>query len=93
MTSLVVSSWPGAVMLVLLFSGFLCLYRIGKGPTAPDRTVAIDILGTLMVGFCAVLTWVTGRAFYMNIGITWALLSFIGTIALAKYLEGRDFDD
>jgi multicomponent Na+:H+ antiporter subunit F len=93
MISQVYFSWPTAVMLVLLFSGFLCLYRIGKGPTAPDRTVAIDILGTLMVGFCAVLTWVTGRAFYMNIGITWALLSFIGTVALAKYLEGRDFDD
>lgn len=85
--------WPAMVLMILLFSGFLCLYRIGRGPTAPDRTVAIDILGTLMVGFCAVLTWVTGEAFYMNIGISWALLSFIGTIALAKYLEGRAFDE
>jgi multicomponent Na+:H+ antiporter subunit F len=80
-------------MFVLLFSSFLCLYRIGAGPTAPDRTVAIDILGTLVVGFCAMMTWRTGKAFYMNIGITWALLSFIGTIALAKYLEGRGFDE
>jgi len=87
------SVWPSIFMLILLFSGFLCLYRIARGPTAPDRTVAIDILGTLMVGFCAILTWVTGKDYYMNIGITWALLSFIGTIALAKYLEGRDFDD
>ena len=85
--------WPSIIMLVLLFSGFLCLYRIGRGPTAPDRTVVIDILGTLMVGFCAVLTWITGKDFYMNIAIAWALLSFIGTIALAKYLEGRDFDE
>ena len=86
-------TWPMIFMLLLLFSGFLCLYRIGKGPSAPDRTVAIDLLGTSMVGFCAILTWITGKAFYMNIGITWALLSFIGTIALAKYLEGRNFDD
>ncbi len=93
MISQVYWSWPSIVMLVLLFSAFLCLYRIGKGPTAPDRTVAIDILGTLMVGFCAILTLTTGKGFYMNIGITWALLSFIGTIALAKYLEGRDFDE
>ena len=84
---------PEFFMLVLLFSAFLCLYRIGMGPSAPDRTVAIDILGTLVVGFCAILTMTTGKGFYMNIGITWALLSFIGTIALAKYLEGRDFDD
>ena len=89
----IIFTWPMIFMLILLFSGFLCLYRIGKGPSAPDRTVAIDILGTLMVGFCAILTWITGKAFYMNIGITWALLSFIGTIALAKYLEGRSFDE
>ncbi len=85
--------WPTIFMMVLLFASFLCLYRIGMGPTAPDRTVAIDILGTLIVGFCALMTWKTGKGYYMNIGITWALLSFIGTIALAKYLEGRDFDE
>ena len=88
-----VYSYISVFMIVLLFSGFLCLYRIGKGPSAPDRTVAIDILGTLIVAFCAMLTLSTGKAFYMNIGITWALLSFIGTIALAKYLEGRGFDE
>lgn len=85
--------WPMVFMIALLVSSFLCLYRIGRGPSAPDRTVAIDIIGTLMVGFCAILTLITGRDFYMNVGIAWALLSFIGTIALAKYLEGRHFDD
>jgi multicomponent Na+:H+ antiporter subunit F len=50
-------------------------------------------LGTVIVGFCAVLGLVTGRDFYMNVALAWALLSFIGTIALAKFLEGRSFDD
>ena len=77
----------------LLACCFLCLYRIGRGPSAPDRTVAIDILGTVIVGFCAVLGLVTRRDFYMNVALAWALLSFIGTIALAKFLEGRSFDD
>jgi len=77
----------------LLLGAFLCLYRIGRGPTAPDRTVAIDILGTLVVGFCCVMALLTGQGFYMNIAIAWALLSFIGTIALAKYLEGRQYDE
>ena len=67
--------------------------RIARGPTAPDRTVAIDILGIVVVGFCALMAIVTGKDFYMNIAITWALLSFIGTIALSKYLEGRGFDE
>jgi multicomponent Na+:H+ antiporter subunit F len=72
---------------------FMCLLRIARGPTAPDRTVAIDILGIVIVGFCALMAVITGRDFYINIAIVWALLSFIGTIALAKYLEGRGFDE
>ena len=78
---------------VLILGSFLCLYRIGKGPTAPDRIVAIDILGTLIVGFCVVLALTSGRDFYINVAIAWALLSFIGTLALAKHLEGRGFHE
>jgi len=77
----------------LLLCCFLCLYRIGRGPSAPDRTVAIDILGILIVGFCALTGLKARRSFYLDIALAWALLSFIGTIALAKFLEGRHFDD
>jgi len=55
--------------------------------------VAIDILGIIIVGFCALLSLATGKDFYLNVALAWALLSFIGTIALAKFLEGRSFDD
>jgi multicomponent Na+:H+ antiporter subunit F len=77
---------------VLIFGSALCLYRIGRGPSAPDRTVAIDILGTLVVGFCCIVAIWTGEEYYMNIAIAWALISFVGTLALAKYLEGRSYD-
>ncbi len=77
---------------VLILSSALCLYRVGRGPTAPDRTVAIDILGTLVVGFCCLIAWRTGRDYYITIAIAWALISFVGTLALAKYLEGRSYD-
>jgi multicomponent Na+:H+ antiporter subunit F len=69
------------------------LYRIGRGPSAPDRTVAIDILGIVIVGFCALMGIVTGKDFYLNVAMAWAILSWVGTIALAKFLEGRNFDD
>ena len=81
------------VMLVLMLSSFLCLYRIAKGPTAPDRTVAVDALGTLLTGFCCVFALYYGRDWFMNIAIVWALMSFIGAIALAKYLEGKFYDE
>lgn len=79
-------------LFVLLLCSFLCLYRILRGPTAPDRAVAIDILGILVVGFCAVLGISTGRSWYMDIGIAWGLQSFIATIALAKYIEGKGLE-
>jgi len=88
-----VSTFLVIVAAGLLLAAFLCLFRIGRGPTAPDRTVAIDILGTLVVGFCCVMALLTKQDFYMNIAIAWALLSFIGTIALAKYLEGRQYNE
>ena len=85
-------------MIALFYIGlfvccFLCLYRIGRGPSAPDRTVAIDILGIVIVGFCAIICIGTKKAFCLNVALAWALLSFIGTIALAKFLEGRSFDE
>ncbi len=78
---------------LLLLCMFMCLYRVGRGPTAPDRIVAIDIMGILMVGFCAIFSIITKKDLYMNIAISWALLNFIGTLSLAKYLEGRGFDE
>ncbi len=87
------SEFLSRAFLWLLVSAALCLYRILRGPTAPDRAVAIDMLGILIVGFCAILSIATGRDWYIDIGIAWALQSFIGIMALAKYLEGKDFDE
>jgi len=78
---------------VLFLCCFLCLFRIGRGPSAPDRAVALDILGTLIVGFCCLLALRSEREWLMNIAIAWALMSFIGTIGLAKYLERKAFDE
>jgi len=78
---------------VLFLCAVFCLWRILRGPTAPDRAVAIDILGIMIIGFCAILGIPTGRDWYIDIGIAWALQSFISILALGKYLEGRRFDE
>jgi len=83
----------GRVVYILILASLLVLFRVLKGPTAADRIVAIDIFGILIVGLCAVLSIAAGRSWYIDIGIAWGLQSFIGTLALAKYLEGRSFDD
>jgi multicomponent Na+:H+ antiporter subunit F len=78
---------------IIVMACMLCLFRIVRGPTAPDRIVAHDMLGVMVVGLCAVLTVTTGRTWYIDLGIAWALQSFISTLAFAKYLEGKGFED
>ncbi|MGC9342065.1 MAG: monovalent cation/H+ antiporter complex subunit F [Bacteroidales bacterium] len=70
-----------------------CLYRIIMGPTVADRMVGIDIFGILVVGICAILAITTGRMFLLDIGIAWIILSFIGTLTLAKYLTGKKLNE
>ncbi len=78
---------------IIILGSFLCLFRIFRGPTGADRIVATDILGILIVGLCGVLAVSTGRSWYIDIGIAWALQSYVSTLALSKYLEGKGFDE
>lgn len=70
-----------------------CLFRIIRGPSIADRMVAIDIFGILVVGICAILAIKTDRNFILDIGIAWIILSFIGTLTLAKYLSGKKLNE
>jgi len=81
------------VAVILSMCCFILLVRIAAGPSAPDRALATDIIGLVIIGFCAVLYIKTSRSFYLDIALAWALQSFIGILALAKYLEGKKFDD
>lgn len=70
-----------------------CLYRIIMGPTVADRMVGIDIFGILVVGICAIMAITTESMFLLDIGIAWIILSFIGTLTLAKYLTGKKLNE
>lgn len=72
---------------------FACLYRVVRGPTIPDRMVGIDIFGILVVGICVIIAVLTDRMFIIDIGIAWIILSFIGTLTLAKYLSNKKLNE
>ena len=78
---------------VLVFCCFLCLIRAYLGKTIPDRMVAIDIMGTLAVGLTALYALISNRNFLIDIALSWIFLSFIGTLALAKYLSHKALDE
>ena len=77
---------------VILFSSTLVLLRVIFGPSAADRIVAVDILGVLIIGMLALFGLHHKEAFFMDIGLIWALLSFVATLGFAKILEGRNLD-
>ncbi|HOO99176.1 MAG TPA: monovalent cation/H+ antiporter complex subunit F [Bacteroidales bacterium] len=87
------NTWLEILLYVQIALSGLCLYRIIRGPTIPDRMVAIDIFGILVVGVCAIISIDTGKSFILDIGIAWIILSFIGTLTLAKYLSGKKLNE
>jgi multicomponent Na+:H+ antiporter subunit F len=85
--------WIDFALYVLITAIALCLYRVMKGPTVADRVVAIEIMGVIVVGICVILSISTGKAYLIDIGIAWIILSFIGTLTMAKYLGRRRLDE
>lgn len=82
----------GRALYILILACLLCLYRVIKGPSSADRIVAVDLMGIMIIGLCGVLTITTQRSWYMDIGIAWALQSFITVLGFSKFLEGRNLD-
>ncbi len=79
--------------IILIGCCFACLIRAWRGPSIPDRMVAIDILGTLAVGMTTIWAVITERSFLIDVALAWIFLSFIGTLALAKYLSHKTLDE
>ena len=66
----------------------LSLIRLVKGPTAPDRVVAMDAVNTLVVSGMIVLGIVYQQIIFIDVAIVYALLSFVGTLYIARQLGG-----
>ena len=66
---------------------FLCLYRAYKGPTAADRVISINIIGTKTVTIIALVSYVYSIEFFLDVALVYALISFIAQVGIAKYLE------
>lgn len=67
----------------------LAMVRLFKGPTAPDRVVALDAINTLVVAAMMLLSVVYRQSIFIDVAIVYALLAFTGTLYIAKYLAGE----
>ena len=71
---------------VLLISILLALVRLIKGPAAADRIVALDLISILIVAFLAAYSIYAGETSFLDVAIGYALIAFLGTVALARFL-------
>ncbi len=90
------SRWFAAttdLCLVFLFvSAALCLYRLAVGPRAADRAIAFDTLSSILIGMICLLCIRDGSTLYFDAVWILTLVGFLGSAAIARYLErGRLF--
>jgi multicomponent Na+:H+ antiporter subunit F len=79
----------GNIYLIIIGLGvILCLLRMMKGPTAPDRAVALDTSVTVTTALLVLIGLLLKRRIYLDVSLVYAVLTFIGTVAIARYLEG-----
>ncbi|SLN12302.1 Na(+)/H(+) antiporter subunit F [Pseudoruegeria aquimaris] len=77
----------GFVMIVLaLVLGFI---RLVKGPSLPDRVVALDMMTILIVAFCGLFAISTRDETFLDVALVMALVGFLATVALARFAERR----
>jgi len=79
-----------ATLIAILVVMLLALIRAFAGPTLYDRILAVNLLGTKTVMFIAILGFLSGRAYFLDIAMIYALLNFIGIIGLLRIFEYRE---
>jgi multicomponent Na+:H+ antiporter subunit F len=88
-----ISSAASAMALAMLSVALLLAFiRLARGPTLPDRVVALDLISILTAGSAAVYAIAAGEAVFLDVALILALISFIGTVAFARYLERQGFN-
>lgn len=77
----------------IVISFIMVLIRLFLGPTLYDRVLALNAFGTLAVLMISVVGFLFGRPDFLDIALLYALLNFIGTIAILKFFRYKEIGD
>jgi multicomponent Na+:H+ antiporter subunit F len=72
---------------LLILAIFVAFVRLVRGPSLPARVVALDLMGSLVVGFIAIYAVATDQPIFLDVAIVLALIGFLGTVAFAYFIE------
>jgi len=80
--------WQAAILVIAALI-LAAMIRLFAGPTAPDRVVALDTVNTLTIASMILLGVIYKQLIFVDVAIVYALLSFVGTLYVAKYIGGE----
>ncbi len=79
-----------AALVVVATLCLLCGYRVIRGPTVPDRVVALDAIATNVVAISVLFALKTDRGLFVTVGLVLAIIGFLSTVTVAKYVTEGD---
>jgi len=79
------------VTIVMVVCALVCIVRVFIGPGAPTRLVAFDTTNTLVVALMVVMAIMFNQVVFVDVAIVYAVLSFIMTLYMARFIEGKKF--
>ena len=82
---------PTITAIALSVAMFIVLLRLFAGPSLYDRVLAVNSFSTKTVLLLAVLNFIMGRPDFLDIALLYALINFVSTIAVLKFMRYRDF--
>lgn len=81
-----------AALLIVAAALLVAFGRVVRGPSLPDRVVAVDLIGVSSVGLMALGAAATGQRGFLDAALVIALLGFLGTVAYARYAEKENVE-
>ena len=71
----------------------LAFVRLARGPSLPDRVIALDLISILAAAIAATYAIAARQAVFLDVAIVLALISFLGTVAFARFVERQGFNE
>ena len=90
----VVAVQPLGIVYAMLGAALLFTFvRLARGPSLPDRVVALDLTAVIAVGIIAAYAIDVEQRVFLDVALVVALIGFLGTVAFARYVERRARDE
>lgn len=82
-----------ASALIILAAVLISMYRVVRGPSIADRVVGMNVIGTKTIAFIVLTGYLFDRVeFFIDIAFLYALINFVGAVALARYFERKGME-